>query len=486
MTRIPLVAALAGAALLAGCATPRAAAPSAAPDVPFAGKAAPLAASLAPAAPAAASAEQPGRAPAAEPQAPPAGRPAALAELIDLGLARHPDTRAAWLAARSSAASAEAARAALYPRADVVGSANRVRALLSGAGPDTSTENVYGATVNVSWLLLDFGGRRATIEGAGAALEAANWQHNAAIADRVLAVARAYRALQGAEALAAAQRAAVESAKTGLAAAEDRRASGVATLADVLQARTALSRAELQAETYDGQEATARGALNDAAGLPVDARTIVDPLPADLAGRPATEAVDALVAEAARRRPEVQAAEANARRAEANVRAVKSDGLPQLSLVGSGGRTWYEDPSFGANTYTLGLALRFPAFTGFAQKNNERRAEIDAEQARAKAESARRAAELDVFRSFHNVNTAARRLGTSADLVASARQNHDAALARYKAGVGSIVELLSAQSALEDARAQEVQARADWLAALAQLARDRGANLPSITKDARP
>ena len=39
MTRIPLVAALAGAALLAGCATPRAAAPSAAPDVPFAGKA---------------------------------------------------------------------------------------------------------------------------------------------------------------------------------------------------------------------------------------------------------------------------------------------------------------------------------------------------------------------------------------------------------------------------------------------------------------
>ena len=27
---------------------------------------------------------------------------------------------------------------------------------------------------------------------------------------------------------------------------------------------------------------------------------------------------------------------------------------------------------------------------------------------------------------------------------------------------------------------------ADWLAALAQLARDRGANLPSISKDARP
>jgi outer membrane protein len=48
------------------------------------------------------------------------------------------------------------------------------------------------------------------------------------------------------------------------------------------------------------------------------------------------------------------------------------------------------------------------------------------------------------------------------------------ALGRYKAGVGSILDLLSAQSALESARAQRVQATADWYVSLAALARDTG------------
>jgi outer membrane protein TolC len=48
------------------------------------------------------------------------------------------------------------------------------------------------------------------------------------------------------------------------------------------------------------------------------------------------------------------------------------------------------------------------------------------------------------------------------------------ALGRYKAGVGSILDLLSAQSALEGARAQRVLATSDWFVSLAALARDTG------------
>jgi outer membrane protein TolC len=40
--------------------------------------------------------------------------------------------------------------------------------------------------------------------------------------------------------------------------------------------------------------------------------------------------------------------------------------------------------------------------------------------------------------------------------------------------VGSILDLLTAQGALADARAQAVQSRWAWYAALAQLARDAG------------
>ena len=49
---------------------------------------------------------------------------------------------------------------------------------------------------------------------------------------------------------------------------------------------------------------------------------------------------------------------------------------------------------------------------------------------------------------------------------------------RYRAGVGNIIDLLTAEAALETARAQEVQARADWFVSVAQLAHDTG----SLTK----
>jgi outer membrane protein TolC len=48
------------------------------------------------------------------------------------------------------------------------------------------------------------------------------------------------------------------------------------------------------------------------------------------------------------------------------------------------------------------------------------------------------------------------------------------ALGRYRAGVGTLLDLLAAQSALASARAQRVDARLSWSVSLAQLAHDAG------------
>ena len=60
-------------------------------------------------------------------------------------------------------------------------------------------------------------------------------------------------------------------------------------------------------------------------------------------------------------------------------------------------------------------------------------------------------------------------------LLKSAAQSVDVVTNRYKAGVGSILDVLTAEAALENARAQEVQARADWFVTMAQFAHDIGA-----------
>jgi outer membrane protein TolC len=79
-----------------------------------------------------------------------------------------------------------------------------------------------------------------------------------------------------------------------------------------------------------------------------------------------------------------------------------------------------------------------------------------------------------VFTAYYNLQTATERVRTAADLLASATESESVARGRYREGVGSIVDLLIAQSALADARAQDAQARWQWHSSLAQLAHDVG------------
>ena len=63
---------------------------------------------------------------------------------------------------------------------------------------------------------------------------------------------------------------------------------------------------------------------------------------------------------------------------------------------------------------------------------------------------------------------------TTIDLLASAEQSERVALGRYKAGVGNILDVLNAQSALAAARTQRIQATLDWHVSRAALAKAVG------------
>jgi outer membrane protein TolC len=126
------------------------------------------------------------------------------------------------------------------------------------------------------------------------------------------------------------------------------------------------------------------------------------------------------------------------------------------------------------NNYSANLLLTYPLFDGSARRARLQQARADEQVARARVEDLEQQVILQVFTDFYSLRTAGQRIATGRSLVASAQQNEDAAAARYRAGVGSILDLLTAQSAIASARGQEVQARADWFQALAQLAHDAG------------
>ena len=242
----------------------------------------------------------------------------------------------------------------------------------------------------------------------------------------------------------------------------------------MLQARTAASQAQLDLQTFEGNIQTTRGALALALGLPANLPYDIDSTITARAVAPLADSVDALIASALKGRPDLAAARSQAEAARAGIGEARSSLLPSLNLNGTTGRTYATSIPNGANSYNLALGLSIPLFNGFSRQYDLRAAQFEADAASARTEVLRQQVVYEVFSAYYALQTSTRRVHTAEDLVASAQQSNEVALARYKAGVGSVLDLLAAQTALANARAQYVDARLSWSVSLAQLAHDAG------------
>lgn len=396
-----------------------------------------------------------------------------LADIVDLALRNNPATQISWANARAAAATYGSQRGTYLPsiNADVTGTTLKTVATQGRAAVQQQT---FEPSVTISYLVFDFGGRSGSIESAKQALYAADWTHNLTIQNTVLQAETAYFNYMAAKALVTAQGSTLKDAQANLEAAQERHKVGLATIADELQAKTAVSQAELDLETTQGQLATTRGTLALALGLP--ANTPYDLQPPNL---PATvpviaDSVDTLISVALRDRPDLAAAQAQYEQAKANISVVRATRLPSLMLNGTGSRTYSKALSNGADSYTLSLGLSIPIFDGFSRAYNQLAAEAERDAAGARLDQTRQQVIFDVFSSYQTLQTSTKRVSSADDLLASAQQSEDVALGRYKQGVGSVLDLLTAQAALASARAQQVQARWTWETSLVQLAHDAG------------
>ena len=400
--------------------------------------------------------------------------PLSLATVVDLALRNNPATRISWSQARAAADRYGASRGARYPliEANLTGSASRTTT--SNNAPERMQ---IGPSVSLSYLVMDFGGRNGAIESARATAATAGFEHNASLQATILAAESAAFSYLAARAVRDAQRSAVEDVNAILAAAEERHRVGFATIADVYQARTAAAQDALDLETFEGQVNVARGTLAVVMGLPPTTSVeLADLSPADSATVAMTTAsVDSIMSIAVQNNPVLAAANADTKRAEADRKAIRSAAWPSLTFGANGGYLQSNRSSIEGRNYALTLGLSFPLFTGFATSDNTRAATEELNAAVARAQQVRQQVELQVFASYFALQTATKRVRASADLLANAEASERVARGRYSEGVGGIVDVLLAQSALSAARAQSLSAGWEWRIALSQLAHDTGA-----------
>ena len=397
-----------------------------------------------------------------------------VADVVDLALGNSPQTRNTWAQARAAASAYGSARGHLLPSLELDGSGGPSKAISFNPAVLPAARSSFTTTLNLSYVVLDFGQRGGAMAAAHEALFAADLTHNATVQSVVLQAEGAYFSYQASRGLFDAADATVKTAEANLAAADRRHEVGLATIADVLQARTALSQSKLNWQTAGGNVQAARAQLALALGLAANARFEAEPDTGMAPVLQLSENIDSLIERAVRDRPDVAAARALARQSQAQVRQARSAGLPSITLGASQGNVQSGSAALAGNTYALTFGVAIPLFSGFSKDYDIVTAQENAAAAASRAEQTRLLAISQLFTSYYALQTATQRVATSAELLSSAVQSEEVARGRYAEGVGNILDLLTAQSALADARAQSVLSRWTWYASLAQLSHDAG------------
>jgi NodT family efflux transporter outer membrane factor (OMF) lipoprotein len=454
---LPTLFAVAGAAVLGGCAIgPSYVAPTIAAPARFMGEAAVVAR-----------------------QAPPAPvdfwwrgfNDPVLDRMIDRALAQNLDLAQATARVTQAGAGLSAAIAALLPSASV-----EARGARSHASTQTPTGRLLAATPNfdrdgalyeanavAGWELDVFGGSRRDREAARSEYEGAR----AGVAAARLAVAAqtadTYMLVRGLQARLAVVRQQVETQAQLVDTVRLQRERGVVAELQLQQALGALQQTKASVPVLEEGLEAALNAMDVLLGAQPGTYRAELAAPAPIPTAPGLAEAGG-PAELLRRRPDLVVAEQRLRASNARVGSALSEYFPKFSLSGlvgtasTSGDTLFESPAAQAQG-VLGLRWRLFDFGRVG-------AEVSAARGRkAEALAAYRQAVLrateDVENAFSSLVKRERQERVLADGEVSLAQARDASKAAYDAGVVSLIEVLDADARLLAVRDGRVQARTE-------------------------
>jgi outer membrane protein len=402
--------------------------------------------------------------------------PYSLAELIDIAELNNPRTHIVWERARQAAERLGIARSAYFPVLSGLAAIADSRVIEPFPEPLATRGYVMVEVpavvpeITLDYLLFDFGKREAKVDAAAALKLAAGANFIRANQEVAFRVATTYyKLLTAQERLTAAQET-LKTAQTTQDAAEAQLNNGRSTLPDVLNARAETSQAVFDLESADGDEKIARVALTEAIGAEPSPNIMIEsqektPLPQTL-----TMSVDALIDRAIADRPDLMAQASEIRAAEQEVKAAKSEYLPSFGLTANGAQTslWPTTDSgklgqASEPTWAVQLGVEWRLFDGGARKNSLAIAQSKGREARDEMREKKDEATREVWTAYIGFRTAMRKQQAAQSLLESANSSYSASLDAYKYGVKNLIDVVTAEKQLAQARLSGVAARSELL-----------------------
>jgi outer membrane protein len=393
-----------------------------------------------------------------------------LAAAVDFALCRNPATRSAWAAAHQQAAALGGAESAWLPTITGTDSESRTfgpHVDVTG-NEDTKPQNSNDAAIRLTWTLYDFGARGGRIRSARHLLDAAAATTNSVVQQTVFNVVQSYYSVLAGDAALIAAKSAEDAARRSVEIARALHEAGASAVSDVLQAETAYDQAVLASVQSDQTAKSSLGTLAITIGVSADQPLKLDPEPVPAQVPELTARMADLMRAAARQRPDLAAALAQSDAAAADITVARAAGRPSISITGDRERT--DTTAIPLQRFgQIGVTVTVPIFTGFSVGYSVRQAQAQLESREVNADQIRLNVSRDVWNGYNALDSANHALAATATLIRTAETNEEVALGRYKAGVGTILDLLTAQTAAATARQARISAELNWQVARAQL-----------------
>lgn len=324
----------------------------------------------------------------------------------------------------------------------------------------TQPTGLFQVGFDASWELDLFGRVRRAEEAAQAQTDAVIESRNDALVSLQAEVAQAYAQLRGAQAMRQVLQNELSVARDTLDLTQSRQRSGLASQMDVANQQTQLAQLESRLPSTERQERQASNALAVLLGLTPGA------LDAELSAPAAIPAVPQMVpvgvpSTLARRRPDVRQAEAQLHAATAQTGVSIAQLFPDVSLSGQFGTRATDGDYIGrwaSRFWSIGPSVSLPIFQGGRLIENVKLAK--AQQAEMALNY--RQTVLTALQDVENALVAYRSDQVKRDslqrAVDAGQEAFELARDAYRGGLGSFLDVLSAESRLDESRQAWVEA----------------------------
>lgn len=403
-----------------------------------------------------------------------ASRPLTAEEAAKIALRLHPSLDIARAEILSAQGRAQAARSALVPNITLGSSYDRVIDLHSGqtagGASGSGSSGGFNTSATVSQLLFDFNHTRDLVRQSEALARAAQHGLTTAQNDLVLNVKDAYYTYVQDQRLVQTQEANLANTQAQLALAQARLEAKLGAPSDVVQAQTAVgSASQLLAEA---RQTALTSRLTLATAMGIDPRT---PIQASTSNEepPVGDDLNVFVDAALKNRPEIRQLEETARAAGYELSAARSTNAPNIGLDVSVGSRGLNDPVSNPSG-TIGVSVTWRIGDGGQTAGLVKQARADIVIAKANLTLTSQTVVQDVSQAYADLRSSEQRSTIAASQVANATELVRLAEGRFRAGIGTFLEVTTAQSSLVAAQVAQINQEAAIQQARAALRRAMG------------